>query len=571
MNVSRSLFSKSWTPLKTASGPWGVVLVLTLSFGLAGCASDSGASGDDAAETTADASDVALDGDLPEAVELVETAETLDAALDAVDVEAEGETVVPPRPFELPRDDQGEPLSDEEVAAFTTAITGFWKEVEYFRWVRLHSHGMDPSNPDGYPDYALWWQDTQAVKEGDTVAFVHTGGADNLALRTAKVFNNVASGYLAFGGDDMRWLTMQYMKGFMALAKAMEKGEDDPAPYIVARAIFTHNHAYETVGGRKVRVDYDPVKQEESFGWNAASIPMDDNPYYGDIWVRNQRSKDDVPHLYRSVPVLRRLVAEATDEEVQQVAVETLEYFVGFAKDIVDHDYQIRTKFSDGVAVVPTKEDGFVKDLASFTLYDAVDPRSECTAMLSSALIAYGEPLDNECLDGSGGLYEKIATTGHYFNYAIIRYFHAAAIANAIDLGQDEVATALMLGMYERADRMMHDENMPNHDAASWKSDVAAALLAAAAAGLPLTSEEARLIAEQYTASAEHYAAWTYWDPWDASVEDGNFDYKPQRDVAVRPTELAFLIEYCASPYLNANGARLIDCEQVLDPERWGE
>ena len=473
-------------------------------------------------------------------------------------------------PFSFERPAAGTPLTDDEITTFTREVTGFWKDVAYFRWVRMHSHGMDPSFDGGVPDYALWWQDTQAIKEGDTVVFRHTGGADNLALRTAKVLNNTLAGYLMTGDEDMRYLSEQYCKGFAALSLGLEWGQEDPVvKYLQARAIFTLDHSYETVGGRKVSVDYGPVKNE-SYGWNAATIPNPENPHWGDIWVRNQRSKDDVPHMFRSVPMLLRAAEEAPDESVRDAARLALEYLVGFARDIVDSGYQIRTKFQDGVAVVPTMENGAIKDLASFVLYDFVDPRAECNAKLSSALVGYGATLDNDCGGGSGGLYETIASDGHYFNYAIIRFFHIAAVANALMVGADEPARALLEGLAARADAILHDESLPNRDAGSWWSDTAAFLLAAAAAGLPLTDEEAQLVREQYLLSVAHYRDFAYWDPWDASVPEGPFDYKPERGVAVRPTELAYLLEYCYSPFRNPAGARLVDCDVVADQARWG-
>ena len=48
------------------------------------------------------------------------------------------------------------------------------------------------------------------------------------------------------------------------------------------------------------------------------------------------------------------------------------------------------------------------------------------------------------------------------------------------------------------------------------------------------------------------------------------FDYKPDRGVAVRPTELGYLLEYCASKLRHEDTAPLVDCDIVEDPSRWG-
>ncbi len=477
-------------------------------------------------------------------------------------------------PFVLTRPDVGQPLETSEISAFTRKITGFWKQIDYFGWAYWHSHGLDASYDASMPDYKLWWQDTRAVKAGDTITFVHYGGADNLEIRTSKVLSQAISGYLASGNPLMGKLTEQYCKGIVALFQGMEWGENDPDPYITARAIFTHNHSYTDEQGRKVAVDYDPVKQEK-YDWNAHTVPNNDNPYFGEIWVRNLRSKDDLPHLFRMTPLLLRVVRDGQDESIRAAAQKAYTYMKGFAKDIVDHGYLIRSK-EDGQAFVPMEEDypDMVKDLASFVDYDALIPNAECDPKLASALLAYGDSQGNDCGNGISESYETIATGSHYFNYAIVRYFHLSAIVNALVIGRNRLAKDLLEGLIERCDIMAADqtERIENTE---WDADMASFLLAAAASGLPLTSAEARIIQDRYSLSVDHYQDWPYWDLYDSSVPDGEYEYKPNRDAAdtkhVRPDELAYLMQYCYSPWRNPAGAEVVDCEIVLDPARWGE
>lgn len=480
---------------------------------------------------------------------------------------------------EVPRTPRGEPLTDEEVEELTAAATSFWKDTGYWRWVRMTSHGLDPAvTAEGAPyagqqDYALWWQDTRTIREGDTVRFEHYGRADNLTLRTSKVLTNAIAGYLMTGDEDMRWVAIQYSKGLAALGMAMEFGADDPVKYLQARAIFSHDHTYETVEGRKVSIDYEPVRRDEE-AWNAAIIHNPDNPHFGDIWLVNQRSKDDVPHMFRAVPMLLR-ASGSEDAELAAAADLALEYLRGFAQDMIDSGFQIRTKFADGEAVVPVDENGVIKDLASLVLYDAVlGEDAECNGKLSTALVAQGASLGLVCEEWVGLDYEKFAGQGHYFNYAIIRYFHIAAAHNALMVGEQGTAERALTWLASRADRIMHPDEqppgyeVPNSDEDVWWSDAAAFLLASAAAGLPLTDEEAQLIRQEYLASFEHYRQHPHWDPW-AGTEEGEFPYKPSRGVAVRPTELAYLLEYCYSPFRHPAGARVVDCAVISDQARW--
>ena len=40
--------------------------------------------------------------------------------------------------------------------------------------------------------------------------------------------------------------------------------------------------------------------------------------------------------------------------------------------------------------------------------------------------------------------------------------------------------------------------------------------------------------------------------------------------IYVRPEELTFLVQYCASEWKNPATVELVDCDVVLDPTRWG-
>jgi len=485
-------------------------------------------------------------------------------------------------PFPFTRPDVGTPLAPEEITAFTRKITGFWKDVDYFQWILGHSHGMDASNPGAMPDYKLYWQDTQAIKSTDPVTgepiitFEHRGGADNLMIRTSKIFNNSAAGYLASGDAAMGRIVEQYSKGMVALFKGMMWTEEDPEDYIMARAIFTQDHEY-TQDGRRTEVVYGPAKIP-AVNWNAHTFANPVNPDWGDIWIRNMRSKDDVPHIFRTVPLLQRVVRDGADPQVRTAAATALEYLQGFARDIVDSGYYIRTKGIGGNAHVPRNDYDTVNDLASFREYNFIVPDAECDPKLISGLIGYGSPMGIECGRGFGSIYEPVAAYQHYFNYAIIRYFHIAAVTNALMTWQLDVALEHLEGLADRADEMF--DGIPvQTDHPDWPSDVASFLLASATAGLPLTSREARHVMEQYALAVDHYEIWPNWDLWAPSVPDGDVAYEPSRNgtvggepiTVVRPTEMIYPIEYCSSPFRNEAGAPLLDCDIVLDPSRWGE
>ncbi len=477
-------------------------------------------------------------------------------------------------PFPLTRPDVGTPLTAQQISDFTAKVTGFWRDVDYFDWLTHVTHGMDPSNPQGMPDYRLYFDDVQAHKSNGTVTFDHVGFDDNLTIATPKVLSAAAAAYLATGDERLGNLVLGLSKGMRAafMGEAFTVADQDPDTSISARTVFNQDHSY-VQDGRSTVVTYDNAKHPAD-DWNAKTIENPTNPYWGDIWLRIWRSQDDVPHILRVVPVLRRVAAEAPDAAVRDAAAQAVDTLERFSRDIVDTGYYIRTKTAQGDAEVPHNPDLSVPDLASFVEYKLIDPGAECDPKLAAAMISYRDDRGNDCGTGFGDIYEFIAEIGHYYNYDIIRYFHLAAITNTLVAGQNAVAEQLLNGLVSRVDQMMAGA-VPHSDDPSYWSDAAGYLLVSAASGLPLTSAEAQHVVQRYSDAVDHYTPWPNWDLWSPSVPDGDPQWRPDRsgspDNFVDLSEMGYLLEYCSSPWLNPTTAPLVDCSIVLDPSRWGQ
>ncbi len=541
--------------LRILVAAWVIII-----FSLSACSED------DAQITTG-----STDGDIEDVGEREADSEMLCCECPS-ETEDEGGILPDSLPFEFTREDSGDVPTEEEISQFTKKFTGFLKDVGYFDWLWRTGHGLDASYDPDKLHYKFYWQDTKAIKEGNTVKFVHYGGADNIMLRTAKLMIDVGSFYMLSGNDLAARLSEEYSNAITASFVAMLFSQIDPVKYITARAIFNHNHSYELDGGRMVEVDYDPVKQEQ-YSWNAHTIPNPRNPEWGDIWVRNMRSKDDVPYMFHAYHYLLRIAKYANDDGLKESAKRAAEYLHGFAKDIVDSGYFIRTKESDGKPYIPTEEDhpSIPKDLASFVNFEDLIPNAECNPKLASALMAYGEPLGNDCGNGISPTYETAATNIHYFNYAIIRHFHIAAIEMAILTNHLDMAKKLMEGLAQRVDTDLHDdEHRAEHS--RWDSELAPFMLSAAAVGLPLTSEEVRLIWQVYSDGIDHYKEWPNWDLWSSSVPDGEQPWTPDDEGHfIRPEDLVRIFEFCYSPLRNPTSQMPIDCSVLADPSKWGE
>ncbi len=476
-------------------------------------------------------------------------------------------------PFAYTRPAEGTPLPDEEVSAFTRDIAATYKAVGYFRWMLRTSTGVDAST--GMDDFLAWYRGTKAWKEDGVVTFHDSSSEHNMWIPGSIVLSSVLNGYLLTGDWELAKLTEQYCKGLTAVVKGFVRGEDDPAPYLMARAVFPMNQDFvldadhwKDDGRRKVVV-YDPSEEDR---WNAQTFPWPDNPTWGDIWVTNMRSKDDVRAISRTMTFLHYVVEDAGDAWVRTACRETFDTLKAFHQDIVDSGYHIRTKDRDGNPYVIPCE---VQDLGSYACYMELDPANECCARLSADLIAFGERRTNDCGTCTGSLFDAFATTTHYYNYPIVWDYHMAALGNALVHGQLADAYPLMVGLDERIDSYMHpsqDESGPSNE--RWNSDMAVLLVQAASMGLPLTAAEARHVHQHFARAAELFRQWDRWDLWDASVPDTDaanaYSIRPpDAQDAVKVESFAILFEYCNSPFKNPAGAAFVDCDVLADPSGW--
>jgi hypothetical protein len=504
----------------------------------------------------------------------------------------------PPRKlaFAFARPAVGEPVDAAEVTAFTKRIAAVLHQTGYFRWLLRTSTGVDAST--GRDDYLAWHNDARAVKADGKVTFRHEGHEHNMWIPSAKVLSAALGAYLHTGDWEAGKVTEQYCKGLTAVVKGFVKGDDDPAPWLMARAIFPMDHEFTLDAdawhddGRVKNVAFTPAKTEAS-AWNAATFPWPGNPAWGDIWVTNMRSKDDVRAITRAVPFLQYVVADAKDAWVRDACAETLETMTNFHKDIVDHGYFIRTKDRDGVAYALPCDDN--KDLGSYACYTEIDPGNECCARMATDMIAYGERRTNDCGSCTGSIYDMIAPVGNIYNINIIWDYHMAGVLASLVHRQHREAYLALAGLADRIDEYLDptDPDFPGPKNAFWPSRMALLLVESAAVGLPLTAREVRMVHHSWDLAAEDLLAFPNWDLWDESVPDGTYDgwtnwdwwvpnrpldeinqgsYRPVvRNEAVPVQWFATLFEYCMSPFRNPAGASFVDCEVLRDPATWGQ
>ncbi|HPQ70487.1 MAG TPA: hypothetical protein PKW95_15265 [bacterium] len=473
-------------------------------------------------------------------------------------------------PFYIEREQEGTAPTTGEVAAFTQTMKSFYEGVDFYRWAAKHSFGVPEDNPDGDPPYMIWWTNSKAVKTGDLVTFTFETPPDNTTAKSTRLLPAAIGLFLSTGDADAREVALGYMRGLSATYDGMIWADEDPViDYLMARTIFYRSYAYETADGEQAYADYEPVRfEEEARRHDTWHNP--ENPTWGDIYVRNKRSKDDFPYLFRDVQFLARLIRESDDAEMVEAAIKLYRQIVRMCRDIVDKGYKIYTKGENGEVFLPRTEYGFVDDFASYTNYDLIFPNAECNPKIAASYIAYGNDQGNDCQDGDGGLYELIAMLSHYWSTNMIWGYHVSAVSMALTFGDNATARELLEGLAARMDKLEDHPMAGNY--VEWFPDVSALLVIAAANGLPLTNREAQLIIEHFTEAVEYLEDFEYWDLW--SLPDGEYVYIPDRyvydekgdptDYFVRITEITHMYEYCYSPLKDPASAQFIDCDALL-------
>ena len=494
--------------------------------------------------------------------------------------EAENEVLEETLPFAFTRQDDSEPVTDEEIDSFSQTMRNFYDSTGYFDWLLRMSHGVDAST--GKRDYRLWWSDSHALKDGDLVTIVHDyseeHGGHNILKSNSMILASVLGGYLLTGNATLAKLSELYCKGISSTMLGMVHDEADEILHLMARNVVAFNHEYTTHDGYAKAVDYSNWFFSYD-RWNCSRFLYEDNPYWGEVWVTNTRSKDGLGYLLLAASMVRDAMLHGFDETVRDACGETFELLQDFSADIVENAYCIRTKDADGVAYLPGADTGPPEadtgDLASFTAWDLVFPDAECNNKQAVHLLANGEPREIPCTPFGGDPTYEIHSIQHNApNGHIMRAYHIAAIRWALHHGYDDMAHDSLGGLEERFERdMTIDLSEVNSAPDRWFRDIAINWVQAAGAGYPLTAEEVRDVHEYFTRAAEAFSEFPEWNLWDASVPDGEHDWKPPSSETKEDGEqvhwmgaesMGLLLEYCRSPYKNPDGAKLVDCEILV-------
>jgi hypothetical protein len=493
----------------------------------------------DAADVPADAAiDDPADPDVAVAPDTADTADVVDAP-DS-----------PELPAVYTREGKGEPVDAAYTADLTDRYLAMLAATRHFENLEERLHGWPESEPSGYW-YGTWWSGLTVTKKDGRVTFVHSpDGADNNGMRTAPMLDGACFARALWGGDAYAHLVRKVVRGFVSWVLAMESPSHPDVGVLMTRASYPAPVA-STDGGRDLFIDYSadrPGIDDDP----SAYVHNPDNPWWGDTWVKNKRSKDDIGHMLLTIALLPACAADA-DEGLKADLAQLEALYGAWCRRVEDDGWYIATIDPDWNVFWPQEDLAFFQGFANV----------ECKSMLAVRLAGRGDEGPLACGNGLSDLDEMEGIKNDF--HQINRSFHEAAAAHAFLRGRTATAFAMLDGLAWRVEHVLDGKESATPPEQPNDSDAAELLISSANAGLPLTWREARWLqarVEDAIASHGARAGAPELDLWNPATPDGTYPYDVDGG-GIAHRYLGALLGQCASPWRNPTSKPVLDCDRV--------
>lgn len=465
-----------------------------------------------------------------------------------------------PPPSALPvtyqRADEGTPLTPAELATATDELIAILKDTRYFDVVDERIHGWPEDDPaHGYAWGAMWTGIT-LTKAGGVVTYKHNEhGSDNAGIHTAPYLESACYAHLLWGEAKTAHLVRRIARGMNAWMLAMQTSATQKKPRILARTFYPPSFTTK-VGGTTLVVDTSASRP----GVNsepADYVHFPTNPFFGDIYVKNRRSKDDMGHMLRAI-AQSQACAPRLDADGQADMAELASLYADWGEDVDGRGFVIPTRDATGAIVEPTLQ------LAHYQIGATALTNVECVGALAVRLAHDSAAGSLDCGSGLGGIESGVWTLLQDDARQIMRTHHSAAVTEAL-AKNPTLGLALLTGLGDRLslDTPVVTGGAPpsNYDV----QDVAGFMAYAASVGVPLRSSEVRFlhgrIHQAYVGmrDASHAPSLHVFDP---SVPDGTYAYDPPNE-GFYHFDLGLLLGACASPLRNPSGRPVLDCARL--------
>jgi hypothetical protein len=475
-----------------------------------------------------------------------------DGAADGAPADAGPDGPPPGLPFAYTRPAAGTPLTPQELAAITDVYVDLLRQTRYFDFLDERVVGWPESDPQQRYWYGHWWTGAGLEKSGGQVSLVHVDcGADNAGIPSSFVLEGVCLAHLQWPNAKLEHIVRKLVRAFNAWALAMKRSAGDPEGVLLARVSYPESIT-STDSGRTLAINY--AADRPGVDSYTLYVHLPTNPTWGDIYVKNKRSKDDIGHMLRALGTLEDCApgfAAATRADIAEAKAT----YAAWARRVEDDGWAIATLDQSLNLEMPPLDSTMSRYISA--------GNAECNAMTALRLLGRGDPGGFVCNNGVHALEGLVLSNPS--NGEIIRSYHEAAVRNALLGGANTIAHDLLTGLAWRA-----DQGMGFAESGSWPVHINAELLVkllvnAANTGLPLTAREVRWVHARIQEAHDAYVTNT--DPaqyrvFDPATPDGAYGLGPDT-AGIDLRFLAALVGTCTARYRNPAGVPLLDCSRL--------
>jgi hypothetical protein len=454
-------------------------------------------------------------------------------------------------PFTWTRPPDGVPETSAELRDVTDLYVDLLTRTRYFDVLDERVHGWPQSDPQHRYWYGTWWSGVGFTKTQGQVTLSHVNvGADNNGIGTSFVLEGVCLAHAVWPTAKLEQLARRMIRGFNSYFLAMQRSPNDPAGPMLARTVYPPP-IMSTDNGRSVFIDYAPDRPGiDSY---TVYVHLPTNPSWGDVWIKNKRSKDDIGHMLRAIGTLEDCAggfSAATRTDLAELRAN----YVAWAQRVENEGWSIATLDKNANPWTPP---------VSETLAHYVTAgNAECDAVLALRLFSRGDPGTFACGTGIHPL--EFLALGNRSNGEIIRSYHEAAAREALLTGRSTVARDLLGGLATRIEEGVHQAETNTLPAHLSPELLVKLIVNSANSGVPLTSREVRWVHDQLRLTHANYTALPpeVYRVFDPATPDGAYAFTPEAD-GIDFRFFAALAGTCSATYRNPASTPLLDCARL--------
>ena len=444
------------------------------------------------------------------------------------------------------------PISAAELTAATDAYIELLKSTRYFDVLNERIHGW-PESDTSKPPFGIWWIGVQLERRAGQVVYRHHEiGSDNAATDTGAMLENLCYAHRFFGPGKHSETLKRTALGLAGLSKAMRQSSQPYNDILLARSFYPESVESKD---QSVPILFDYSRARPGIDNSATEyVQITDNPFWGDIYIKNKRSKDDMGHVMRSLAQTAMTCEGILDDESKIAFNDAKSTHMLWAQRVLIDEGAIATIDKKRKLYWP------FETLARFVNFAGI----ECNAFLSMQMFSSGTGRDYDCGDGTNGIVDWLAQLNDQ-NLPLIESYHLAAMASSLSFNQITTAKELGLGVASRINKMS-EVAYANSWTESYPSEHFSALLARGnALGIPLQNNEARWLQKQIIKAKNSYLEPSkdhLYDFLNKREPDGIYPYTPNGE-GFFWRDIGSIIGTCSSMWLAQGGAKIIDCERV--------